>query len=76
MAQAFITTVRLRQFDNLLGKVTTEQKGTSAAEQAVMVHSLLQNREYLEGVVRIVMQSPERVVEGLVSLVGDNMLTE
>lgn len=76
MAQAFITTGRLRQFLYLLDKVATEQKGTAAAEQAVMVHSLLQNREYLEGVVRIVMQSPERVVEGLVSLVGDDMLKE
>lgn len=75
-AQAFVTAARLRRLDAALDHVILMQKGNGAQEQATIVKSLIQNREYMDPVVRIAMSSPERVVEGLISLAGDNMLKE
>ncbi len=76
-SQAFVTPARLRSLDKKLHQIVEHQAGTISAEQAVMVDSLMQNREYLgKEMVRIIIVNPERVVEGLVSLVGDSMLTD
>ncbi len=76
-SQAFVTPARLRSLDKKLHHIVKHQASTISAEQAVMVDSLLQNREYLgQEMVRIIIVNPERVVEGLVSLIGDSMLTD
>jgi hypothetical protein len=70
-AKAFVTSVRVREFDTAIKKLIEDNEGSWAAEQAVIVHSLLDSRLYIDGVCQISIPSPERVVEGLVSLLGD-----
>jgi hypothetical protein len=80
MAQAFITKKRLKEFDKVIGQIIDKSQQTLGlgAEQAIIIKNLLHNREYLgkEGdVVKVTIPGPERVVEGLVSLIGDSWLT-
>lgn len=69
MAQVFITTEKLRSFDVSLKRVI-EGEPSWAREQAVVAQSMLANREHLDGVTKLTVQGPERVVEALVSLIG------
>ena len=72
-SQAFITKKRLRAFDKTLGEVIENEEGV-AVEQAVIVKTLLEKRKFLGDMVSVTIPNPERVVEGLVSLVGDEKI--
>lgn len=79
MAQAFITNGRLKKLDHEISLLTEYPDHPPAVnEQAVIVKNLLKNREYLsqgkDGVVKLSIPGPERVVEALVGLIADEFL--